>query len=76
MSVIAKLVYSGLLLSLSGVMLRELWTVWFDTTIYIGRFDVVSDTGKDDSASAISPSGSWALRLSWRSSSMSTVARA
>jgi hypothetical protein len=55
MSIIAKLVYSALLLSLSGVMVRELWTVWFDTTIYIGRFDVVSETGKDDSASAIFP---------------------
>jgi Trypsin-like peptidase domain len=55
MSIIAKLVYSALLLGLSGILLRELWTVWFDTTIYIGRFDVISDTGKDDSASAIFP---------------------
>jgi len=55
MNIIAKLVYSALLLGLSGVLLRELWTVWFDTTIYIGRFDVVSETGKDDSASAIFP---------------------
>jgi hypothetical protein len=55
MSIIAKLVYSMLLLGLAGVLLRELWTVWFDTTIYIGRFDVVSETGKDDSASALFP---------------------
>lgn len=55
MSLIAKVVYSTLLLGLSGVLLRELWTVWFDQTIYIGRFDVVSETGKDDSASALFP---------------------
>jgi hypothetical protein len=55
MSVVAKLLYSLLLLSLSGVLLRELWTVWFDKTIYIGRFDVISETGKDDSASAAFP---------------------
>ena len=46
MSIIAKLLYSVLLLSLSGVLLRELWTVWFDRTIYIGQFQVVSETGK------------------------------
>ena len=55
MSLIAKLVYSMLLLGLSFVLLRELWIVWFDKTIYIGRFDVVGETGKDDSATAIFP---------------------
>ena len=55
MSLIAKIIYSILLLGLSGVLLRELWFVWFDRTIYIGRFDVVGETGKDDSASAIFP---------------------
>jgi Trypsin-like peptidase domain len=55
MGIILKLFYSLLLVGLSGILLRELWTVWFDTTIYIGRFDVVSEAGKDDSASAIFP---------------------
>jgi hypothetical protein len=55
MSVIAKLIYSALLLGLTGILLRELWSVWFDKTIYVGRFDVVSETGKDDSASAVFP---------------------
>src|SRR5262245_8483156 len=55
MSIIAKLIYSILLLGFVGVLLRELWTVWFDRTIYVGRFDVVAETGKDDSASAIFP---------------------
>ena len=55
MSLLAKLIYSILLLGLSVVLLRELWIVWFDRTIYIGKFDVVGETGKDDSASAIFP---------------------
>lgn len=55
MTLIAKVVYSMLLLGLAGFLLREVWTVWFDKTIYIGRFDVISETGKDDSASATFP---------------------
>jgi hypothetical protein len=55
MSLIAKLIYSILLLGLSIFLIRELLIVWFDKTVYIGRFDVVGETGKDDSASAIFP---------------------
>ena len=50
--ILLKLIYSALLIGLSGVLLRELWTVWFDPQIYIGRFEVVSETGKDEEAGA------------------------
>jgi hypothetical protein len=50
--ILLKLIYSALLLGLSTVLLRELWTVWFDPQIYIGRFEVVSETGKDEEAGA------------------------
>ncbi|WP_298243935.1 trypsin-like peptidase domain-containing protein [uncultured Bradyrhizobium sp.] len=50
-SLLLKLVYSALLLGIVGVAARELWTVWLDTRVYIGTFDVVSESGKDDGAS-------------------------
>jgi Trypsin-like peptidase domain len=50
-----KLVYSALLLGIVGVAARELWTVWLDTRVYIGAFDVVSESGNDDSASQAFP---------------------
>jgi hypothetical protein len=52
MTILAKIVYSLLLLSLVGIFLHEVWTVWLDKTVYIGQFDLVSETGKDDAASA------------------------
>lgn len=55
MSIVAKVIYSMLLLGLAGVLFRELWTVWFDKTVYIGQFDVISVTGRDDVASATFP---------------------
>lgn len=55
LSILAKLLYSALLFGLLGVVLRELWTVWFDSTVYIGRFEVVTETGKDDASSAMFP---------------------
>lgn len=45
--ILPKLIYTAVLLGLSGVLLRELWTDWFDPQIYIGRFDVVTETGDD-----------------------------
>ena len=52
MQMLAKLLYSLLLLGLSGVLLRELWTVWFDSRVFVGKFDVVSEAGKDESSGA------------------------
>ncbi|HLG54369.1 MAG TPA: trypsin-like peptidase domain-containing protein [Vicinamibacterales bacterium] len=48
--VLPKLFYSALLIGLSAVLMRELWSVWFDPQIYIGRFDVVSEAGDDAEA--------------------------
>lgn len=50
MAWLAKGLYSLVLLGLAGVLLRELWTVWFDTRIFIGKFEVVSESGKDETA--------------------------
>ena len=51
-AILFKLIYSALLLGISGVLLRELWTVWFDDQIYIGSFEVVSEAGNDAEAGA------------------------
>jgi hypothetical protein len=50
--ILLKLIYSALLLGASGVLLKELLTIWFDRQVYIGRFEVVSETGKDEEAGA------------------------
>ncbi|MBB5048046.1 hypothetical protein HNR60_002807 [Rhodopseudomonas rhenobacensis] len=55
MSLLLKLMYSVLLLGIAGMAARELWTVWLDTRVYIGAFDVVTDTGRDDPASEAFP---------------------
>lgn len=53
MDVILKLVYSAVLLGLSGILIRELWTVWADPQVYVGRFEVVSETGEGSETGAI-----------------------
>jgi hypothetical protein len=55
MSLLLKCIYSALLVGLVGIAVRELWTVWFDTRVYIGTFDVVSESGKDADASEAFP---------------------
>jgi hypothetical protein len=52
---IAKLIYSAIIVGLIAVLAREFWKVWFDNQVYIGRFDVVSETGRDEEASAAFP---------------------
>lgn len=47
---IARLLYTALLVGLSVIMLRELWTVWFDDRLFVGRFAVMAPTGKDEEA--------------------------
>lgn len=54
-SLLLKLLYTAILLGVSGVLLHELWTVWFDARVYVGKFDIVSESGKDDEASAAFP---------------------
>ncbi len=44
-----RLIYSALLIGLSGVFLRELWTVWFDDRVFVGKFDVATATADADS---------------------------
>lgn len=51
-AILLSLAYSVMLLGLSGVLLRELWTVWADPRVYIGQFDVISETAKDENAGA------------------------
>ncbi|SFV08090.1 Trypsin-like peptidase domain-containing protein [Methylobacterium sp. 174MFSha1.1] len=50
-ALIAKLIYTAILVGLIAMLSRELWKVWLDPQIYIGRFEVMSDTGKDEDAS-------------------------
>jgi hypothetical protein len=52
MALLAKLFYSVLLLGLTAVLIRELWIVWFDKTIYIGQFDLVSEAENNDSSAS------------------------
>lgn len=52
---LTKLFYTILLLSGSGILLRECWSVWFDRTVYMGRFNVFTDGGRDEAASAAFP---------------------
>lgn len=52
---IAKLVYTVLLSWLTFLLLRELWFVWRDPTLYIGQFDIVTESGKDDAAATNFP---------------------
>jgi hypothetical protein len=51
MSLLLKIVYSALLIGLVGVAVRELWTVWLDPRVYIGKFDVVTESGEDSEKS-------------------------
>ncbi|MBY5706973.1 trypsin-like peptidase domain-containing protein [Rhizobium leguminosarum] len=51
MSLLFKVIYTVLLFGITAVTVRELWFVWFDNRVYIGRFDVITETGKDDTAS-------------------------
>ncbi|TPI62528.1 trypsin-like peptidase domain-containing protein [Mesorhizobium sp. B3-1-3] len=46
-ALLSKLVYTVLLASIAVLAARELLTVWFDSRVYIGKFDVVSDAAKD-----------------------------
>jgi len=55
MSILAKVVYSALLVGVTIVVLRELWMVWLDKKIYVGRFTAISDTGTDDATGASFP---------------------
>ncbi|EJE48779.1 hypothetical protein PMI14_06780 [Acidovorax sp. CF316] len=52
MILVPKLLYSLILLLLAGIFFLELWTVWFDKRVYIGKFEVVSETGADEAVSA------------------------
>jgi hypothetical protein len=55
MSFVAKIIYTLVLLGVSIVFLKEIWTVWLDRTLYVGHFDVITDTSKDDQQSANFP---------------------
>jgi hypothetical protein len=46
----AKLVYTVVLAGILGIVAREIWTVWFDRRIYVGKFEIITDVGKDDAA--------------------------
>lgn len=51
MSLLLKIVYTAVLFGFVGIAVNELRNIWFDTQVYIGRFEVVSQTGKDAAAS-------------------------
>lgn len=51
MSLLFKVIYTVLLLGITSVAIRELWFVWLDKRVYIGRFDVITGLGKDDAES-------------------------
>ncbi|TAX63546.1 serine protease [Rhizobium ruizarguesonis] len=51
MSLLFKVIYTALLLGIASGAVRELWQVWFDTRVYVGKFDIITGTGKDAEAS-------------------------
>ncbi len=52
MSLLFKVIYTALLVGLTGVSVREIWQVWFDTRVYIGKFDIITEAGKGDEATS------------------------
>jgi hypothetical protein len=54
-SLLPRVLYSLVLAALAGVLLREVWTVWFDNRIYIGRFPVIGESSVDEAKSAAFP---------------------
>jgi hypothetical protein len=48
---VAKLIYTAILTALTIFFVREIWKVWLDPQVYVGRFEVISDNGKDEEAS-------------------------
>lgn len=47
---LAKLVYTVVLAGILGLVVREVWIIWFDRSIYIGKFETITDAGKDEAA--------------------------
>ena len=52
MEMILRVAYSVVLVALSGVLLRELWTVWMDPQVYVGQFEVVSESAEEKETGA------------------------
>jgi S1-C subfamily serine protease len=50
-AILLRLIYTVVLLGISAFLVREAWTVWADPQVYVGRFDVVteSDTAQETS---------------------------
>jgi hypothetical protein len=42
-----RTLHSMMLIGVSFLLLREVWTVWFDQQVYIGAFEVTSSTTVD-----------------------------
>ena len=55
MGLLLKLVYTIILFGLGGLVARELWMVWLDPRVFIGRFEVVTETGENNEQSAEFP---------------------
>jgi len=50
-----KLVYTGMIVALGVILVRELWTIWLDDRIYIGKFDIITTAGTSDADSNLFP---------------------
>lgn len=50
MALILKSFYSVILIAVVIFTFRELYSVWFDDKLYIGKFNVIADAGQDEAA--------------------------
>ena len=47
-----KGIYSALILCVTTILIRELYLVWFDDRVYVGKFDIISSGGGETVESA------------------------